>query len=80
MTPLLAALHNGKLRGARALCEGEELSKLPWELEAWWANMVRMGREMGADFGRGLLNAAGRAHIKNEKLRPSAFLLITNGL
>jgi Ran GTPase-activating protein (RanGAP) involved in mRNA processing and transport len=46
---------------ARALCqEGTKLSGTPpWQWPAWWANAVELGAQMGDDFGRGLLRAAG---------------------
>ena len=31
----------------------------PWRWSAWWANALRLGEEMGADFRRGLSKAAG---------------------
>ena len=45
---------------ARAICEGAQLSGvLPWQWPAWWANMVKIGIEMGDSFGKGLLLASG---------------------
>ena len=45
---------------ARALCEGTRLSGTPpWQWPVWWANALQLGREMGDDFARGLLRAAG---------------------
>ena len=46
---------------ARALCEeGTRLSgPPPWEWSAWWANVARLGNEMGGSFGKGLLRGAG---------------------
>jgi hypothetical protein len=45
---------------ARAICSGMALSgPPPWQWEAWWANALRLGREMGGTFGRVLIRAAG---------------------
>jgi hypothetical protein len=46
---------------ARALCEGGVVlsGPPPWQWQAWWANVVAIGEEMGAPFARGLLRAAG---------------------
>ena len=46
---------------ARALCEGDAAlsGAPPWQWPAWWANVLAIGGEMGAGFGRGLLRAAG---------------------
>ena len=44
---------------ARAVVEGAVLPTPPWALPPWWANAVRLGAEMGVEFGRGLLRAAG---------------------
>lgn len=45
---------------ARAICSGATLSgSPPWQWEAWWANALRLGQQMGNDFGRGLRQAAG---------------------
>ena len=45
---------------ARAICSGTALSgQPPWQWEAWWGNALRLGREMGEMFGKGLLCAAG---------------------
>ena len=46
---------------ARAICKrSSHLSgPPPWRWPAWWANAVKLGSEMGGDFGVGLLRAAG---------------------
>ena len=46
---------------ACALCEeGTALSGAPpWQWSATWANAITIGAEMGDEFGRGLLRAAG---------------------
>ena len=46
---------------ARAVCEGARLPKQPWELSAFWANTVRLGLDMGTEFGHGLLSSSGKA-------------------
>ena len=46
---------------ARAICERvHRLPKgaQPWEFGSWWRNTMKLGVEMGKDFGRGLLQAA----------------------
>ena len=43
---------------ARAICEGARLPKQPWELSVSWANTVRLGLDMGVEFGRGLLQSS----------------------
>ena len=45
---------------ANAICKGWRLSKAavaPWQWPVWWANALRLGGEMGDDFGRGLLES-----------------------
>eukprot|EP00966_Prymnesium_polylepis_P159198 3679234-Prymnesium_polylepis.1 len=54
---------------ARSVCEGKALPTPPWQLEVWYLNMVRLGREMGDDFGRGLLKAPGASSITQEQTR-----------
>ena len=45
----------------RAICaDGATLQTPPWRWSGWWANVVRLGAEVG-DFGRRLLRAAGGA-------------------
>ena len=45
---------------ARAICSGRALSgPLPWQWGVWWANVLRLGDEMGSAFEQGLLRAAG---------------------
>ena len=45
---------------ARAICEGTAISgSPPWQWEAWWANALRLGQQMGDEFGRGLGQAVG---------------------
>jgi hypothetical protein len=58
---------------ARALGEGVwtlPQGTKPWKFEAWWANTLRLGAEMGDAFGRGLMHAAGVSEdaldLKNE--------------
>ena len=46
---------------ARAICEGANLPKPPWELPVFWANTVRLGLDMGDDFCKGLLRSSGKA-------------------
>ena len=52
---------------AHAICTGAyrlpEGSPPPWQWPAWWANAVRLGGEMGDEFRRGLLKAAGVAGV-----------------
>ena len=46
---------------ANAICKGWRLSKAavaPWQWPVWWANALRLGSEMGDDFGRGLLESS----------------------
>ena len=45
---------------ARAICKGANLPKPPWELPVFWANTVRLGLDMGAEFGKGLLRSSGK--------------------
>ena len=52
---------------ARQICEGARLPAKPWELPLSWANMVRLGAEMGDAFGRGLPVALGMKPWLNEK-------------
>ena len=41
--------------------EGTSLSgSPPWQWPAWWANAIKMGGEMGEEFGSGLARAAGK--------------------
>ena len=48
---------------ASAICSGKyrlpEGLPPPWQLPAFWANVVKLGGEMGATFGEGLRQAAG---------------------
>ena len=44
---------------ARAICRGRPLHELPWEWSAWWGNVLKLGLEMGDQFGTGLLRASG---------------------
>ena len=54
---------------ARAIRKGQHLSRdvLPWVWQAWWANCLRLGQEMGDDFYQGLCRAA--------QVHPRAFLM-----
>merc|ERR1712185_644983 len=40
---------------ARAICRGRQLDELPWRWSPWWANVLRLGSELGDQFGLGLL-------------------------
>jgi hypothetical protein len=53
---------------ARAICEKARLPKQPWELSAFWANTVRLGLDMGAEFGKGLHSSSGEA-LKRSSVR-----------
>ena len=53
---------------ARAVCEKARLPKQPWELSAFWANTVRLGLDMGAEFGKGLHSSSGKA-LKGSSVR-----------
>ena len=45
---------------AKAICKGIALpGEPPWRWSAWWANTLRLGAELGPQFGRGLVRAAG---------------------
>ena len=48
---------------ARAICAKTRLlpveSAQPWQWPVWWANALKLGMEMGVEFARGLLIAAG---------------------
>ena len=34
------------------------LDELPWRWSPWWANVLRLGSEVGDQFGLGLLHAS----------------------
>ena len=44
---------------ARAICRGRKLQELPWGWSEWWANVLKLGLEMGEQFGSGLMRASG---------------------
>lgn len=73
---------------ARALCQGTRRMATPaWQLSVFWANTLKLGGEMGAPFGKGLLQAA---HANGEVLdlgprggrlggdRPTALLAVAH--
>ena len=43
---------------ARAICEGAPMPSKPWLWPAWWVNVLRLGKGMGREFGRGLMRSA----------------------
>jgi hypothetical protein len=46
----------------RAICTGKHRlprDSPPWKWKAFWANVVKLGREHGTTFGSGLLRASG---------------------
>jgi len=52
----------------RAICTGKHRlprDSPPWKWGAFWANVVKLGRENGTRFGSGLLRAAG---VKGDEL------------
>ena len=54
---------------ARSLADGRTLPPAvvsPWRWSAWWRNTLRLGAEMGARFGEGLLNAVGEVQIASD--------------
>lgn len=44
---------------ARAICRGRSVAEPPWQWTGWWANVLRLGNELGEQFGHGLLRASG---------------------